>query len=130
MQFVQISILLYWKQLVKSTILFATANFNPVNGGCYPLGLSYAVLVKVALLLRLVAVWGIPVQPFANVVGDYTCAAVRFPFSTVQKIFSGTTESPRQKTIQALEKVLRQSQEICIISKKVIELFVFVLQSA
>ena len=33
------------------------------------------------------------------------------PFSTVQKIFSGTTESPRQKTIQALEKVLRQPQE-------------------
>ena len=28
------------------------------------------------------------------------------PFSTVQKIFSGMTRSPRQKTIQALEKVL------------------------
>ena len=29
------------------------------------------------------------------------------PFSTVQKIFSGITNSPRQKTIEALEKVLR-----------------------
>ena len=31
------------------------------------------------------------------------------PFSTVQKIFSGTTGSPRQKTIQALERVLHPS---------------------
>ena len=28
------------------------------------------------------------------------------PFSTVQKIFSGKTETPRQKTIQSLERVL------------------------
>ena len=48
-------------------------NSNENPRGCDPLGLSYAVLVKVALLLRLVAVWIIPVQPFANVVGDYTC---------------------------------------------------------
>ncbi len=31
------------------------------------------------------------------------------PFSTVQKIFSGMTRSPRQKTIQALEKILTSS---------------------
>ena len=33
------------------------------------------------------------------------------PFSTVQKIFSGTTGSPRQKTIQALEKVLNSQAQ-------------------
>lgn len=31
------------------------------------------------------------------------------PFSTVQKIFSGVTTSPRFKTIQAIEKVLAPS---------------------
>ena len=29
------------------------------------------------------------------------------PFSTVQKIFSGKTTAPRQRTIEALERVLR-----------------------
>ena len=33
------------------------------------------------------------------------------PFSTVQKIFSGATESPRQKTLQALEQVLQKSDK-------------------
>jgi len=46
-------------------------NENP--RGCDPPGFSYAVLVKVALFLGLVAVWIISVQPLANIVGDYTC---------------------------------------------------------
>ena len=33
------------------------------------------------------------------------------PFSTVQKIFSGMTRSPRQKTIQALEKILSSASD-------------------
>ncbi|MBQ8305196.1 MAG: Uma2 family endonuclease [Blautia sp.] len=32
------------------------------------------------------------------------------PFSTVQKIFSGATDSPRQRTLQALERVLRKEE--------------------
>ena len=34
------------------------------------------------------------------------------PFSTVQKVFSGKTSSPRQKTILALEKVLKPSSGV------------------
>lgn len=48
-----------------------TQNENPE--GCDPPGFSCTVYGKVVLVLRLVAVWIIPVQPFTNVVGDYTC---------------------------------------------------------
>ena len=34
------------------------------------------------------------------------------PFSTVQKVFSGKTSAPRQKTILALEKVLKPSSGV------------------
>lgn len=40
------------------------------------------------------------------------------PFSTVQKIFSGMTRSPRQKTIQALEKILTSSPPPCLAKKQ------------
>ena len=33
------------------------------------------------------------------------------PFSTIQKVFSGTTSAPRNKTIQALEAVLKRTEE-------------------
>ena len=37
------------------------------------------------------------------------------PFSTIQKIFSGTTDRPRQKTIEAIQKVLESGEASAMI---------------